>query len=87
MILPPHDVLIVWKWEWIVEDDQHSTNSSDVGFNLVEMCVIGSMVVKWEVLVNSEQALRKPTFTSLVMKFFPIVSRILHSTSSVLLAR
>ena len=34
MILPPHGVLIVWEWEWVVEDDQHSTNSSDVGFNL-----------------------------------------------------
>ena len=32
MTLPPHGVLIVWEWDWMVEDD-HSTNSSDIGFD------------------------------------------------------
>ena len=33
MILPPQGILIVWEWEWMVEDDQHSTDSSDIGFD------------------------------------------------------
>ena len=34
MILPSQGILIVWEWEWMVEDDQHSTDSSDVGFDI-----------------------------------------------------
>ena len=34
MILPPQGILIVWEWEWMVEDDQHSTDSSDIGFDI-----------------------------------------------------
>ena len=33
MMLLPHGVLIVWEWEWMAADDQHSTNSSDIGFD------------------------------------------------------
>ena len=34
MILPPQGILILWEWEWVTEDDQHSTDSCDIGFDI-----------------------------------------------------